>query len=158
MRVFRTNVVLPAPLGPTTKSNRCMEGPAFSTLGLQRRSARGRPGSRHGIRQSNSGAVGPILDQIPTLVERHRGQALRDPLLPVVGNGEVLLNGRRNLSIEDRPFLTRELAHRQLTCQSGLDPAALRASCLLYTSDAADDLLCVDLGGRRLIKKKKNKI
>ena len=28
--------------------------------------------------------------------------------------------------------------------------------CLLYTSDAADDLLCVDLGGRRIIKKKKN--
>ena len=31
------------------------------------------------------------------------------------------------------------------------------ATCLLYTSDAADDLLCVDLGGRRIIKKK-NKI
>ena len=29
-------------------------------------------------------------------------------------------------------------------------------SCLLYTSDAADELLCVDLGGRRFIKKKKN--
>ena len=29
--------------------------------------------------------------------------------------------------------------------------------CLLYTSDAADDLLCVDLGGRRIIKKKKSK-
>ena len=28
--------------------------------------------------------------------------------------------------------------------------------CLLYTSDAADDLLCVDLGGRRLIQKKKH--
>src|SRR5450756_1954277 len=28
---------------------------------------------------------------------------------------------------------------------------------LLYTSDAADDLLCVDLGGRRIIKKKKKK-
>ena len=26
--------------------------------------------------------------------------------------------------------------------------------CLLYTSDAADDLLCVDLGGRRIITKK----
>ena len=25
--------------------------------------------------------------------------------------------------------------------------------CLLYTSDAADDLLCVDLGGRRIIQK-----
>ena len=28
-------------------------------------------------------------------------------------------------------------------------------NCLLYTSDAADDLLCVDLGGRRIIKQKK---
>ena len=32
---------------------------------------------------------------------------------------------------------------------------ARRLRCLLYTSDAADDLLCVDLGGRRIIKKKK---
>ena len=31
----------------------------------------------------------------------------------------------------------------------------LYLACLLYTSDAADDLLCVDLGGRRIIKKKK---
>src|SRR5665213_2886426 len=31
--------------------------------------------------------------------------------------------------------------------------AGLRMICLLYTSDAADDLLCVDLGGRRIIKK-----
>eukprot|EP00831_Metopus_contortus_P076514 TRINITY_DN70690_c0_g1_i1.p2 TRINITY_DN70690_c0_g1~~TRINITY_DN70690_c0_g1_i1.p2 ORF type:complete len:144 (-),score=22.73 TRINITY_DN70690_c0_g1_i1:31-462(-) len=29
-------------------------------------------------------------------------------------------------------------------------------SCLLYTSDAADDTPCVDLGGRRFIKKKKS--
>ena len=28
--------------------------------------------------------------------------------------------------------------------------------CLLYTSDAADELLCVDLGGRRIIKTKTN--
>src|SRR5450756_2604404 len=32
--------------------------------------------------------------------------------------------------------------------------SALLFHCLLYTSDAADDLLCVDLGGRRIIKKK----
>ena len=31
---------------------------------------------------------------------------------------------------------------------------ALLGFCLLYTSDAADDLLCVDLGGRRIIKQK----
>ena len=30
-------------------------------------------------------------------------------------------------------------------------------TCLLYTSDAADDLLCVDLGGRRTLQKKKKK-
>src|SRR5665811_2023692 len=30
-------------------------------------------------------------------------------------------------------------------------------TCLLYTSDAADDLTRVDLGGRRIIKKKKTK-
>ena len=28
---------------------------------------------------------------------------------------------------------------------------AATRTCLLYTSDAADDLLCVDLGGRRII-------
>ena len=27
-------------------------------------------------------------------------------------------------------------------------------NCLLYTSDAADDMQCVDLGGRRIIKKR----
>eukprot|EP00657_Telonema_sp_P-1_P011512 TRINITY_DN6687_c0_g1_i1.p1 TRINITY_DN6687_c0_g1~~TRINITY_DN6687_c0_g1_i1.p1 ORF type:complete len:141 (+),score=33.44 TRINITY_DN6687_c0_g1_i1:33-455(+) len=30
-------------------------------------------------------------------------------------------------------------------------------ACLLYTSDAADDLLCVDIGGIRINKKKKKK-
>ena len=30
-----------------------------------------------------------------------------------------------------------------------------RDSCLLYTSDAADERSSVDLGGRRIIKKKK---
>ena len=29
-------------------------------------------------------------------------------------------------------------------------------SCLLYTSDAADERSSVDLGGRRILKKKKN--
>src|SRR5450756_2291495 len=35
----------------------------------------------------------------------------------------------------------------------GAGHAALQRLSLLYTSDAADDLLCVDLGGRRIIKK-----
>ena len=32
---------------------------------------------------------------------------------------------------------------------------ALLTACLLYTSDAADERSSVDLGGRRIIKKKK---
>ena len=35
-------------------------------------------------------------------------------------------------------------------------PTDYAYTCLLYTSDAADDLLCVDLGGRRIIKKQKD--
>ena len=33
-----------------------------------------------------------------------------------------------------------------------------QGSCLLYTSDAADERSSVDLGGRRIIKKKKNDV
>ena len=36
--------------------------------------------------------------------------------------------------------------------------AALRYTCLLYTSDAADERSSVDLGGRRLIKQKKSNV
>ena len=38
---------------------------------------------------------------------------------------------------------------------SGMILALGARGCLLYTSDAADDHACVDLGGRRIIKKKK---
>src|SRR5450756_2827634 len=44
------------------------------------------------------------------------------------------------------------LAKYKYDPQGLLNPGKI---CLLYTSDAADDLLCVDLGGRRIIKKKK---
>ena len=36
------------------------------------------------------------------------------------------------------------------------DPDVLALGCLLYTSDAADERSSVDLGGRRIIKKKNN--
>src|SRR5665811_584380 len=38
--------------------------------------------------------------------------------------------------------------------EAGVSRGLLHCYCLLYTSDAADDLTRVDLGGRRLIKKK----
>ena len=36
----------------------------------------------------------------------------------------------------------------------GVSPGVRATSCLLYTSDDADDRLCVALGGVRIIKKK----
>ena len=36
------------------------------------------------------------------------------------------------------------------------DPELAIRTCLLYTSDAADERSSVDLGGRRIIKKKNN--
>ena len=41
---------------------------------------------------------------------------------------------------------------------AGLTAAELPSACLLYTSDAADERSSVDLGGRRIIKKKNRSI
>ena len=41
---------------------------------------------------------------------------------------------------------------KKIAERTGVDIAG-PIPCLLYTSDAADDLLCVDLGGRRIITK-----
>ena len=56
--------------------------------------------------------------------------------------------------VEGRPTaaLLPELLDRLL--RRIVFPKNMYWDCLLYTSDAADDLLCVDLGGRRIIKKK----
>ena len=65
---------------------------------------------------------------------------------------------RDSLSLA-RQFVNRGLK-RSVTDAMWHDLVAAGASryfnCLLYTSDAADDLLCVDLGGRRILKKKKH--
>ena len=47
-------------------------------------------------------------------------------------------------------------AHLPLAKERPRTPDSDAYSCLLYTSDAADDLLCVDLGGRRILQKKHN--
>ena len=40
---------------------------------------------------------------------------------------------------------------------TGSNGPCVNCACLLYTSDAADERSSVDLGGRRIIKKKNNK-
>ena len=43
----------------------------------------------------------------------------------------------------------------QKQSEHGVSIFCSRKTCLLYTSDAADERSSVDLGGRRIIKKKK---
>ena len=52
--------------------------------------------------------------------------------------------------------ITRAVRLRTGPKYSSFWPMVPPSNCLLYTSDAADDLLCVDLGGRRIINKKTN--
>ena len=55
---------------------------------------------------------------------------------------ERLVEGDRPVNVADAVAGVDQLGH-----------GSERIPCLLYTSDAADDLLCVDLGGRRINKK-----
>src|SRR5674536_407218 len=53
---------------------------------------------------------------------------------------------------------TRSTSSTTTSCPTAAPVRSARdGTCLLYTSDAADEEDSVDLGGRRLIKKKKNK-
>eukprot|EP00825_Cyclidium_porcatum_P031521 TRINITY_DN3339_c0_g1_i11.p1 TRINITY_DN3339_c0_g1~~TRINITY_DN3339_c0_g1_i11.p1 ORF type:complete len:184 (+),score=23.54 TRINITY_DN3339_c0_g1_i11:56-607(+) len=65
------------------------------------------------------------------------------------------------VAVQSQTFRPARLPHKEPE-GSGTYRADLQWShvlcvdtCLLYTSDAADDMQCVDLGGRRIIKKKK---
>src|SRR5678815_4031832 len=74
---------------------------------------------------------------------------------------------RESGDIADTPGCTLESPTGSIEIDSGVICAlrhvhmspddALRYGCLLYTSDAADERSSVDLGGRRIIKKKKHK-
>ena len=56
-----------------------------------------------------------------------------------------------------KPIYLRRCGH-ELKAREACWHLELRKLCLLYTSDAADERSSVDLGGRRIIKKKKNSI
>ena len=63
---------------------------------------------------------------------------------------------RDRRSAQARVFVARAHAKDAKEAKSAKKPSSLRSLlCLLYTSDAADERSSVDLGGRRIIKKKK---
>ena len=72
------------------------------------------------------------------------------------GLGDVYKRQERHGQL--RSALRQQLADRADGKWSRADQQPGRyPGCLLYTSDAADERSSVDLGGRRIIKKKKNK-
>eukprot|EP00657_Telonema_sp_P-1_P007917 TRINITY_DN28305_c0_g1_i2.p2 TRINITY_DN28305_c0_g1~~TRINITY_DN28305_c0_g1_i2.p2 ORF type:complete len:108 (-),score=29.47 TRINITY_DN28305_c0_g1_i2:48-371(-) len=72
---------------------------------------------------------------------------------------KIVINVGVGEAIQDKKVLDTIVANiAQITGQMPVTTKAKTSICLLYTSDAADDLLCVDLGGRRIIKKKKTSL
>ena len=53
------------------------------------------------------------------------------------------------------PVLITRPGERAQALAEAIESKGFR-TCLLYTSDAADDMQCVDLGGRRIIKKRED--
>jgi len=76
-----------------------------------------------------------------------------DAAMRATNNQMIAANATGCLEVFSTPYPESSWQIAWLHSLFGNAPAV--ATCLLYTSDAADDLLCVDLGGRRIIKKKK---
>ena len=92
----------------------------------------------------------------------HGDQSVYDALVRMVQDFSMslpLIHGQGNFgSIDGDPAAAMRYTETRLSKVSQFlidDIEKNTITCLLYTSDAADDLLCVDLGGRRIIKKKK---
>ena len=85
----------------------------------------------------------PLADTI--IPEQHR-DGHRRGLVRFLATGEERIQNRR---IE---ITALRRTGEEFPVELAITPLKI---CPLYTSDAADDLLCVGLGGRRIIKKKK---
>ena len=83
--------------------------------------------------------------QIEAKLDEMRQTAQKDPNYKLSGNPEFDQLYQRRQDIQDG---LKIIAQHQAERELGI-------TCLLYTSDAADERSSVDLGGRRIIKKKK---
>src|SRR5665648_561874 len=122
-----------------------------------------------GASASHGGEATPTMSRSPTTIE---GSSMTEKRLSPVHPGEVLLEeflkpmglsqNRLGLSIGVHPRRINEivLCKRRVTAETALRLARYfdtspqfwlgLQSCLLYTSDAADEEDSVDLGGRRI--------
>ena len=82
------------------------------------------------------------------------GYGLAGKVAAITGGGGVLCGAlARALAGEGAKVALLDLRPEAAEARAA-DIRAEGGACLLYTSDAADDLLCVDLGASRIIKKK----
>mgnify|MGYP003378184830 CR=1 FL=1 len=88
------------------------------------------------------------MDRLKTTFLANMSHELNTPMSGIIGFSELLLSEMDNKN-------HREMA--KIIYKSSKRLNETLNSCLLYTSDAADERSSVDLGGRRIIKKKKNK-
>ena len=69
---------------------------------------------------------------------------------------EMCIRDRAHCPCGDRLQPSLNLVSVEVTVEEERIQFLLVGPCLLYTSDAADERSSVDLGGRRIIKKKKS--
>eukprot|EP00658_Telonema_sp_P-2_P016463 TRINITY_DN16396_c0_g1_i1.p1 TRINITY_DN16396_c0_g1~~TRINITY_DN16396_c0_g1_i1.p1 ORF type:complete len:193 (+),score=14.85 TRINITY_DN16396_c0_g1_i1:346-924(+) len=98
------------------------------------------------VRQGSTILHEPPSEDVPLLIRRDAFLIL-DLLLES-------LHCVRGLAL-DCDLRPHESSHKHLHWIEGNTPVLCVDTCLLYTSDAADEEDSVDLGGRRIIKKKK---
>ena len=89
------------------------------------------------------------LKRIPVGATQVKAQARQTLLQPLLQPPE-----RRPLAVGMQRADDGHARARRLERVVMADLSGQQQVCLLYTSDAADDMQCVDLGGRRIIKKK----
>src|SRR5450756_396264 len=138
---------------------RCKTGTAAPSLFTGKR-----PHRRQDTGHSRRAASTPGPGQTPERVSRHcmpRFCSKRMPLPGawlVVGSPSVFADPTRSSSalgqqkLPPTPPPTKNQSQKQKSksrSKSKSKASQSQKPCLLYTSDAADDLLCVDLGGRR---------
>src|SRR5665213_2205886 len=99
----------------------------------------------------NAFAQGIILMIEPTIKIIPSEKYFKKVVIPVIMDMGIYSNtslNRKNMPTRDANWVA--LWKSLLTFLNCINPIKnFPGSCLLYTSDAADDLLCVDLGGRR---------
>ena len=115
----------------------------FTVLKIRNKSGRNR-------RLSAAGFVEWVLGDLKPKTTMHLITEV-DP-----DSGALFARNPYHTEFADRvAFFSVDDSSRTFTCDRN-EFLGRNGTCLLYTSDAADDLLCVDLGGRRIIKKKIN--